>query len=96
MMECVKIVEVCPRLSCNESYYRSCYEPDLHTGPFLAERCSHSACYHAGKKAMYIFGGCTATYTAFNDLWTFDLVSCALHIYTDMLSSFITKFPIYK
>uniref|UniRef100_F1KWI4 F-box only protein 42 n=1 Tax=Ascaris suum TaxID=6253 RepID=F1KWI4_ASCSU len=51
----------------------SCYEPDLHTGPFLAERCSHSACYHAGKKAMYIFGGCTATYTAFNDLWTFDL-----------------------
>ncbi|VDM39553.1 unnamed protein product [Toxocara canis] len=51
----------------------SCYEPDLHTGPFLAERCSHSACYHAGKKAMFVFGGCTATYTAFNDLWTFDL-----------------------
>uniref|UniRef100_A0A914S366 F-box domain-containing protein n=1 Tax=Parascaris equorum TaxID=6256 RepID=A0A914S366_PAREQ len=58
----------------------SCYEPDLHTGPFLAERCSHSACYHAGRKAMYIFGGCTATYTAFNDLWTFDLVSYASHI----------------
>ncbi|VDK46606.1 unnamed protein product [Anisakis simplex] len=50
-----------------------CYETDLHTGPFLAERCSHSSCYHARRKVMFVFGGCTSTYTAFNDLWTFDL-----------------------
>lgn len=55
--------------------FRSVYEPDLHTGPFLAERCSQSSCYHAKSKMMYIFGGCTAAYTAFNDLWAFDLVS---------------------
>ncbi|VDN60602.1 unnamed protein product [Dracunculus medinensis] len=57
---------------CNQFKW-SVYEPDLHTGPFLAERCSQSSCYHAKSKMMYIFGGCTAAYTAFNDLWAFDL-----------------------
>lgn len=44
----------------------------------LSERCSHAACYHPGERAMYVFGGCTSTYTAFNDLWRFDLVSVCL------------------
>uniref|UniRef100_A0A914HT38 F-box domain-containing protein n=1 Tax=Globodera rostochiensis TaxID=31243 RepID=A0A914HT38_GLORO len=39
----------------------------------LSERCSHAACYHPSDCVMYIFGGCTNTYTAFNDLWLFDL-----------------------
>ncbi|KAL3117101.1 hypothetical protein niasHT_007504 [Heterodera trifolii] len=39
----------------------------------LSERCSHSACFHPRHCAVYIFGGCTNTYTAFNDLWLFDL-----------------------
>ena len=39
--------------------------------PKITERYSHSAAYHSG--SMYIFGGCTATGTTFNDLWRFDL-----------------------
>ncbi|MCP9259084.1 hypothetical protein DINM_002058 [Dirofilaria immitis] len=41
----------------------------------IAKRCSHSGCYHDGTKKVYIFGGCTDNYTAFNDLWSFDLRS---------------------
>uniref|UniRef100_A0A0R3S530 F-box domain-containing protein n=1 Tax=Elaeophora elaphi TaxID=1147741 RepID=A0A0R3S530_9BILA len=41
----------------------------------IAKRCSHSGCYHDGTKKVYIFGGCTDNYTAFNDLWSFDLKS---------------------
>ncbi|VBB26434.1 unnamed protein product [Acanthocheilonema viteae] len=39
----------------------------------IAKRCSHSSCYHDGTKKVYIFGGCTDNYTAFNDLWSFNL-----------------------
>lgn len=39
----------------------------------ITERCSHSACYHPGTGCVYVFGGCTAAYTTFNDLWKFDL-----------------------
>ncbi|TKR65476.1 hypothetical protein L596_025876 [Steinernema carpocapsae] len=39
----------------------------------LTERCSHAACYLEADKSMYMFGGCTNTHTAFNDLWRYDL-----------------------
>uniref|UniRef100_A0A1I8AYT5 F-box domain-containing protein n=1 Tax=Meloidogyne hapla TaxID=6305 RepID=A0A1I8AYT5_MELHA len=39
----------------------------------LSERCSHAVCYHPNEFAIYMFGGCNNTYTAFNDLWLFDL-----------------------
>src|SRR5690349_7395919 len=43
----------------------------------IAERYSHAACYHPGTSSqsasVYIFGGCTAAYTTFNDLSRFDL-----------------------
>ena len=43
----------------------------------VAERCSHSAVYHPGRRSMYVFGGCTANYTMFNDLLRFDLATRA-------------------
>ena len=39
--------------------------------PTISERYSHSACFH--DKIMYIFGGCTAMNTTFNDLWGFNV-----------------------
>lgn len=40
--------------------------------PTIAKRHSHSACIY--DNSMYIFGGCTATWTTtFNDLWRLDL-----------------------
>lgn len=41
--------------------------------PRISARYSHSCCLHSN--LMYIFGGCTAGKTTFNDLWTFDLLS---------------------
>lgn len=43
-------------------------------GVNIAERCSHAACYHPNG-SMFVFGGCTAAYTTFNDLWRFDLAT---------------------
>ena len=40
-------------------------------GPTITDRFSHSACYF--HQSMYVFGGCSATSTTFNDLWRFDL-----------------------
>lgn len=39
----------------------------------LSERCSHAVCFHPSECAVYMFGGCNNTYTAFNDLWLFDM-----------------------
>lgn len=39
--------------------------------PTIAKRHSHSACTY--ENSMYVFGGCTATCTTFNDLWRLDL-----------------------
>ncbi|XP_070207783.1 F-box only protein 42-like [Littorina saxatilis] len=41
--------------------------------PTITDRFSHSACYF--HQSMYIFGGCSATNTTFNDLWRFDLTT---------------------
>lgn len=54
--------------------FRLLVDEDLAHSNLLSERCSHSACYHPKEKVMFMFGGCTSTYTAFNDLWLFDLV----------------------
>lgn len=55
--------------------YRKLVEEDLNRGQLLTERCSHSACFYPQAHAMYLFGGCTSRFAAFNDLWKFDLVS---------------------
>ncbi|KAL2750713.1 F-box only protein 42 isoform X1 [Vespula maculifrons] len=39
--------------------------------PTISKRHSHSACIY--ENSMYVFGGCTATSTTFNDLWRLDL-----------------------
>lgn len=45
--------------------------PSAHWVPVIGKRHSHSACIY--KNSMYVFGGCTATWTTFNDLWQLDL-----------------------
>ncbi|XP_076232591.1 F-box protein 42 [Calliopsis andreniformis] len=45
--------------------------PSTHWMPTIGKRHSHSACTY--KNSMYVFGGCTATCTTFNDLWRLDL-----------------------
>lgn len=45
--------------------------PPTHWTPTIAKRHSHSACTY--ENSMYVFGGCTATCTTFNDLWRLDL-----------------------
>ena len=42
-----------------------------HWVPTIGKRHSHSACTY--ENSMYVFGGCTATCTTFNDLWRLDL-----------------------
>jgi F-box protein 42 len=42
-------------------------------GPSIAGRYSHSAC-RVGS-SLFVFGGCTASFTTFNDLWRFDLTT---------------------
>ncbi|XP_012278324.1 F-box only protein 42 [Orussus abietinus] len=39
--------------------------------PVIGKRHSHSACMY--ENSMYVFGGCTASSTTFNDLWRLDL-----------------------
>lgn len=41
--------------------------------PSISERYSHCACFY--NKIMYVFGGCTAMNTTFNDLWAFDIAA---------------------
>ncbi|EJW74773.1 hypothetical protein WUBG_14322 [Wuchereria bancrofti] len=60
-------------LRCNQLIWELHVAENEGDGP-IAKRCSHSGCYHDGTKKVYIFGGCTDNYTAFNDLWSFDLV----------------------
>lgn len=45
--------------------------PSTHWVPTIGKRHSHSACIY--NNSMYVFGGCTATWTTFNDLWQLDL-----------------------
>ncbi|RLU22319.1 hypothetical protein DMN91_004597 [Ooceraea biroi] len=45
--------------------------PSPHWAPTIGKRHSHSACIY--DNSMYVFGGCTATWTTFNDLWQLDL-----------------------
>lgn len=45
--------------------------PSTHWVPMIGKRHSHSACTY--NNSMYVFGGCTATCTTFNDLWRLDL-----------------------
>ncbi|XP_014205056.1 F-box only protein 42 [Copidosoma floridanum] len=45
--------------------------PSTHWTPTIGKRHSHSAC--AYNNSMYVFGGCTAACTTFNDLWRLDL-----------------------
>lgn len=45
--------------------------PNTHWMPTIGKRHSHSACMY--ENSMYVFGGCTATCTTFNDLWRLDL-----------------------
>ncbi|ESN92583.1 hypothetical protein HELRODRAFT_69391 [Helobdella robusta] len=40
----------------------------------ISPRFLHSAIYHKKDKAVYVFGGCSALTTCFNDTWKFDLV----------------------
>ncbi|XP_058799183.1 F-box only protein 42-like [Phymastichus coffea] len=46
-------------------------DSDAAWGQTIAKRHSHSACTY--ENSMYVFGGCTATSTTFNDLWKLDL-----------------------
>ncbi|EFN83938.1 F-box only protein 42 [Harpegnathos saltator] len=39
--------------------------------PTISKRHSHSACIY--DNSMYVFGGCSSTWTTFNDLWKLDL-----------------------
>ncbi|XP_066940021.1 F-box only protein 42 isoform X1 [Macrobrachium rosenbergii] len=48
----------------------------------ISRRYSHSACVF--DSSMYVFGGCTATNTTFNDLWRFDL---GMHEWTRLLTT---------
>ncbi|XP_066593332.1 F-box only protein 42 [Prorops nasuta] len=52
-------------------FWNSCSHTDW--VPTISKRHSHSACTY--KNSMYVFGGCTATCTTFNDLWRLDLDS---------------------
>ncbi|VDO07402.1 unnamed protein product [Brugia timori] len=61
-------------LRCNQLIWELCAAKNEGDSA-IAKRCSHSGCYHDGTKKVYIFGGCTDNYTAFNDLWSFDLKS---------------------
>ncbi|XP_046421538.1 F-box only protein 42 [Neodiprion fabricii] len=45
--------------------------PEAEWVPTIGKRHSHSACTY--ENSMYVFGGCTATCTTFNDLWRLDL-----------------------
>ncbi|XP_032676240.1 F-box only protein 42 isoform X2 [Odontomachus brunneus] len=45
--------------------------PSIHGPPTIGKRHSHSACIY--DNSMYVFGGCTSTWTTFNDLWQLDL-----------------------
>ncbi|XP_024884293.1 F-box only protein 42-like [Temnothorax curvispinosus] len=45
--------------------------PSMHWISTIGKRHSHSACIY--DNSMYVFGGCTATWTTFNDLWQLDL-----------------------
>ncbi|MCL4161836.1 UNVERIFIED_CONTAM: hypothetical protein GTU68_066630, partial [Idotea baltica] len=48
------------------------YSPSVSNHPnSITRRYSHSACIY--DSYMYVFGGCTATNTTFNDLWKFHL-----------------------
>ncbi|KAI1721100.1 galactose oxidase, central domain-containing protein [Ditylenchus destructor] len=58
---------------CNNFSWRLIDDDAAGHSHLLSERCSHAACYHPRDQAMYMFGGCTSTYTAFNDLWMFNL-----------------------
>ncbi|XP_043275489.1 F-box only protein 42 [Venturia canescens] len=53
-------------------YWNSCPLIHQHHHP-ISKRHSHSACAH--ENSMWVFGGCTATCTTFNDLWRLDLHS---------------------
>ncbi|KAH7731389.1 Kelch motif family protein [Aphelenchoides avenae] len=59
---------------CNNFAWKLADE-DFNQGHLLTERCSHSACFYPQEHAMYLFGGCTSRFAAFNDLWKFDLSS---------------------
>ncbi|EFO25330.2 hypothetical protein LOAG_03159 [Loa loa] len=61
-------------IQCNQLIWEL-YAAEKKDDSAIAKRCSHSGCYHDGTKKVYIFGGCTNNYTAFNDLWSFDLRS---------------------
>lgn len=45
--------------------------PTTNWMPTIGKRHSHSACVYGN--SMYVFGGCSATCTTFNDLWRLDL-----------------------
>ncbi|XP_014469024.1 PREDICTED: F-box only protein 42 [Dinoponera quadriceps] len=45
--------------------------PSVHWAPTIGKRHSHSACIY--NNSMYVFGGCSSTWTTFNDLWRLDL-----------------------
>uniref|UniRef100_A0A915PJX4 F-box domain-containing protein n=1 Tax=Setaria digitata TaxID=48799 RepID=A0A915PJX4_9BILA len=62
-------------LRCNQLIWELHAATEKEGDGAIAKRCSHSGCYHDGTKKVYIFGGCTDNYTAFNDLWSFDLRS---------------------
>lgn len=49
------------------------WEQSAKTTSIVTERYSHSSCYF--DRSMFVFGGCTATGTTFNDLWQFDLAT---------------------
>jgi len=49
------------------------WEQSAKTTSVVTERYSHSSCYY--DRSMFVFGGCTATGTTFNDLWQFDLAT---------------------
>ncbi|KAI4502377.1 hypothetical protein M0802_002289 [Mischocyttarus mexicanus] len=56
-------------VSCGALIWNLC--PKKNQMHMISKRHSHAACIY--KNSMYVFGGCTATLTAFNDLWRLDL-----------------------
>ncbi|XP_001602114.1 F-box only protein 42 [Nasonia vitripennis] len=53
------------------SLFWNSWSAGTHWTPTIGKRHSHSACTY--DNSMYVFGGCTAACTTFNDLWKLDL-----------------------
>ncbi|XP_015180748.1 PREDICTED: F-box only protein 42 [Polistes dominula] len=60
-------------VSCGALFWNACSNNNRIQHHMISKRHSHAACIY--DNSMYVFGGCTDTLTAFNDLWRLDLSS---------------------